>query len=230
MEKLEKNLEAIRYKISEAAVKSGRSPEKIQLLAVTKTVAPDVIQKAVDCGVVLLGENRVQEASKKVDFVKGDIQWHMIGHLQKNKVKLAVKIFSMIQSLDSLELAEEIEKRAKEIQKVMDVLIQINIGREESKFGIDVDDAVEFTKKVAHFSHIRVKGLMAIAPFKENPEHVRPYFKKMYEVFMKIKMLDLKNVDMSLLSMGMTHDFQVAIEEGANMVRIGTGIFGARNQ
>lgn len=230
METLEQNITVVKSKIYEAALKSGRSPDEIHLVAVTKTVASEIIQKAVNLGVTLLGENRVQEASKKVYMVEGNVQWHLIGHLQKNKVKSAVKLFSMIQSLDSVELAEEIEKRAGEIQKVMDVLIQINIGREESKFGIDVDDAVEFTDRISQLPHIKVRGLMAIAPFKENAEEVRPYFKKMYDVFTKIKNLNLKNVDMSFLSMGMTHDFEVAIEEGANMVRIGTGIFGERKQ
>lgn len=228
METLEKNIEVLKSKICEAAIKSGRSPDEIHIVAVTKTVLPEIIQKAVNCGVTLLGENRVQEAAKKVNLVKGNVQWHLIGHLQKNKVKPAVKLFSMIQSLDSVELAEEIDKRAREMQKIMEVLIQINIGREESKFGIDVEDAVEFANRIARFSHIKVRGLMAIAPFKENAEEVRPYFRKMHDVFMKIKMLSLKNVDMSILSMGMTNDFQIAIEEGANMIRIGTGIFGER--
>ncbi|HHW02954.1 MAG TPA: YggS family pyridoxal phosphate-dependent enzyme [Thermoanaerobacterales bacterium] len=228
METLEKNLAVVKTKIVEAAARSGRSPEEIHLVAVTKTVPPETIQKAVDLGITLLGENRVQEAGKKVDTVKGNIEWHLIGHLQKNKVKAAVRLFSMIQSLDSLSLAEEIEKRAAEIFKVMDVLVQINIGREETKSGIDAGDAVDFIKKVSQLPHLRIKGLMAIPPFKEDPEEVRPYFRKMNEIFQDIKTMQLKNVEMIFLSMGMTNDFSVAIEEGSNMVRIGTGIFGKR--
>ncbi|MDK2877644.1 MAG: dependent protein [Thermoanaerobacteraceae bacterium] len=228
METLEQNIAIVKSKIGEAAAKSGRSPEEIHLVAVTKTVPPETVQKAVNLGITLLGENRVQEAGKKVDIVRGNVQWHLIGHLQKNKVKPAIKLFSMIQSLDSLGLAEEIEKRAGEIRRVMDVLIQINIGREETKAGIDADDAVEFIKKVSQLPHIKIKGLMAIPPFKEDPEEVRYYFRKMNDIFQNIKMMQIENVEMNFLSMGMTHDFGIAIEEGSNMVRIGTGIFGKR--
>jgi len=228
METLEQNIITLKSKIGEAAAKFGRSPDEIYMVAVTKTVEPETVQKAVNLGITLLGENRVQEAAKKIDAVEGDIRWHLIGHLQKNKVKSAVELFSMIQSLDSLDLAEEIEKRAGRIRKVMDVLIQINIGREETKSGIDADDAVEFTKRISQLPHIKIRGLMAIAPLKEDLEEVRPYFKKMRDIFENIKMMRIENVDMNFLSMGMTHDFGVAIEEGANMVRIGAGIFGKR--
>lgn len=228
MDELKTNIYDIKSKIAEAASKSGRSPEMVYLVAVTKTVPPERIQEAVNLGLNLLGENRVQEARAKIDSISGDVNWHLIGHLQKNKVKYAIKLFSMIQSLDSIDLAQEIDKRAGQNLKVMDVLIQINIGKEETKSGINVEDALEFTKRVAEFKNLRIKGLMAIAPFKENPEDVRPYFQKMKEIFENIKLQNLENVDMQFLSMGMTHDFTVAIEEGSNMVRIGTGIFGSR--
>lgn len=152
----------------------------------------------------------------------------MIGHLQKNKAKHAVKIFSMIQSLDSLELAEEINRRADKIDKTIDVLVQINIGLEEQKYGINPAQAVEFVEKAALFSNIRIKGLMAIAPFKEDPEEVRPYFRQMHDIFENLRKLDIENVEMRYLSMGMSNDFEIAIEEGSNMIRVGTSIFGAR--
>ncbi|MFO7151629.1 MAG: YggS family pyridoxal phosphate-dependent enzyme [Bacillota bacterium] len=228
MESIEKNIEDLRLRVKEAAEKSGRREEDIKIVAVTKTVPPEKIQIAVDKGLRILGENRVQEAQGKIEAVKGDVTWHMIGHLQKNKVKYAVKIFSMIQSVDSYELAAEIDKRAAMLGKVMDVLVQVNIGKEETKFGAEYEETPELIKKISELEHIRVRGLMAIPPFKENPEDVRPFFKKMRELFMELKNLNLQNVEMEILSMGMTHDFHVAIEEGANMIRIGSGIFGPR--
>lgn len=225
---LQENLMNIKKKISESAEKAGVDPNDINIIAVSKTKSPELIQKAVDCGVTLLGENKVQEAESKIDKVKGDVKWHMIGHLQRNKAKLAVELFSMIQSVDSLRLAKEINKRAEEINKVMDVLIQINIGNEPSKYGFDYDETVEAVEQISKLPFVKIKGLMTIAPFEENPEDVRIYFKKMNEMFKKIKQMEIENVDMDFLSMGMTHDYCVAIEEGSNMVRIGTGIFGER--
>ncbi|MCF6095864.1 YggS family pyridoxal phosphate-dependent enzyme [Thermovorax subterraneus] len=228
MEFIRKNIETLRLRVKEAAEKSGRREEDIKIVAVTKTVMPETIQVAVDCGLTILGENRVQEAQRKIELVKGDVSWHMIGHLQKNKVKYAVRLFSMIQSVDSYELAVEIDKRAGKFGKVMDVLVQVNIGKEETKFGAEYEETPELIKKISELENIRVKGLMAIAPFKEDPEDVRPFFRKMRELFLELKNLRLKNVEMEILSMGMTHDFHVAIEEGANMIRIGSGIFGPR--
>ncbi|TYP54907.1 YggS family pyridoxal phosphate-dependent enzyme [Thermosediminibacter litoriperuensis] len=228
METIQQNIEKLKLKIKHAAVKSGRSPEDIHIVAVTKTIPPETIQVAVNCGISILGENRVQEAQQKIGLVKGDISWHMIGHLQKNKVKYAVKLFSMIQSVDSYELAAEIDKRAGMLGKVMDVMIQVNIGREKTKFGAEYEETPELIKKISTLAHVKVRGLMAIAPFKEDPEDVRPFFRKMSELFTDIKSQELENVDMSFLSMGMTHDFHIAIEEGSNMIRIGTGIFGPR--
>ncbi|SHM07708.1 hypothetical protein SAMN05660826_00159 [Caldanaerovirga acetigignens] len=228
MEFIKKNIETLRLRVKEAAEKSGRREEDIKIVAVTKTVMPETIQVAVDYGLTILGENRVQEAQRKIGLVKGDVSWHMIGHLQKNKAKYAVRLFSMIQSVDSYELAVEIDKRAGKLGKVMDVLVQVNIGKEETKFGAEYEETPELIKKISELENIRVKGLMAIAPFKEDPEDVRPFFKKMRELFLKLKDLRLKNVEMEFLSMGMTHDFHVAIEEGANMIRIGSGIFGPR--
>lgn len=225
---IEENIKKIRYKIEEAAVKSNRDPEDIILIAVTKTVPPEKIDKAIECGVKIIGENRVQEAREKKDKVKNQALWHMIGHLQKNKVKYAVDLFAMIQSVDDLELAQEIDKRAKAKNKIIDVLIQVNIGDEKTKSGVTYEKAEQLIENISTLNNVEVKGLMAIPPFFENTEKVRPYFKKMYELFLRLKEKNIPKVEMKYLSMGMTHDFDVAIEEGANMVRIGTGIFGER--
>lgn len=228
MVRLKQNILDIKRRANAAAKRSGRNPDNIHIVAVTKNISSEKIQKAVDEGLVILGENRVQEALTKFEVVKSDVQWHLIGHLQKNKVKRAISMFSMIQSVDSMSLAEEINKRAKQIEQTIDILVQINIGREKTKYGIDPDEAVNFLEGLAMLSNLNVKGLMAIAPFKQNPEEVRPYFRHLREIFEIIKQKSIKNVHMDYLSMGMSGDFEVAIEEGANMIRIGTGIFGAR--
>ncbi|AEE91630.1 conserved protein of unknown function [Tepidanaerobacter acetatoxydans Re1] len=230
MSLLEENIANIKSRIKFAAERAGRNPENIDIVAVTKTIPPEIIQKAVDSGLVLLGENRVQEARDKKELVNGNVQWHLIGHLQRNKVKMALGLFSMIQSIDSLPLAEEIQKRAEQIQQTVDVLVQVNIGREKTKYGVDPDNTKSFIEKIALFPNLRVRGLMAIAPFKQNPEDVRPYFRQLREIFKNIKQTHIDNVNMEYLSMGMSNDFEVAVEEGANMVRIGTGIFGVREK
>lgn len=230
MSLLEENIANVKSKIKFAAERAGRDPENIDIVAVTKTIPPEIIQKAVDSGLALLGENRVQEARDKKELVNGNVQWHLIGHLQRNKVKMALSLFSMIQSVDSLPLAEEIQKRAEQIQQAVDVLVQVNIGREKTKYGIDPDNTKSFVEKIALFPNLRVRGLMTIAPFKQNPEEVRPYFRQLREIFENIKQAPINNVNMEYLSMGMSNDFEVAVEEGANMVRIGTGIFGAREK
>ncbi len=229
MSVIKENIKNIESRIKTAAEKSGRNFEDISLVAVTKTISPEIIQEAVDAGITLLGENKVQEARDKIDKIKGDVEWHLIGRLQRNKVKIALELFSLIQSLDSFALAEEIQKRARQMQKNVDVLVQINIGLEKTKYGINPADAESFIESVASLENLNVKGLMAIAPFKENPEDVRPYFREMRSIFERIKQKSIKNVEMKYLSMGMSNDFEVAIEEGSNMVRIGTAIFGARD-
>ncbi|WP_213995912.1 YggS family pyridoxal phosphate-dependent enzyme [Tepidanaerobacter syntrophicus] len=229
MSVIKENIKNIESRIKTAAEKSGRNFKDISLVAVTKTISPEIIQEAVDAGITLLGENKVQEARDKIDKIKGDVEWHLIGHLQRNKVKIALELFSLIQSLDSFALAEEIQKRARQMQKNVDVLVQINIGLEKTKYGINPADAESFIESVASLENLNVKGLMAIAPFKENPEDVRPYFREMRSIFERIKQKSIKNVEMKYLSMGMSNDFEVAIEEGSNMVRIGTAIFGARD-
>lgn len=228
MTSLKENITNLKQKIAEAAAKSGRKLEDVTLIGVTKTISVEVINQAVELGVTQLGENKVQEAQSKVALVSSDVKWHLIGHLQRNKAKTAVKIFSMIQSVDSLELGLEIDKRAAQIDKIIDILVQINIGNEPQKSGVEAEKAPELIRDLAKLHNLRIKGLMAIAPLVQDPEQARPYFKKMKQIFDEIARQDIDNVEMKYLSMGMTHDFAVAIEEGANMVRIGTGIFGPR--
>ncbi|HHX22978.1 MAG: YggS family pyridoxal phosphate-dependent enzyme [Tepidanaerobacteraceae bacterium] len=230
MDSLECNIANIKTRVKAAAERSGRDFNDINIIAVTKNFPVSIIQKAVDQGIVILGENRVQEAAAKVENVKGDVQWHLIGHLQKNKVKRAVEMFSMIQSVDSISLANEINKRADKLKRVVEILVQINIGRETTKYGIEPEQAISFIKDVSLLSNLKVRGLMTIAPYKENPEEVRVYFRHMREIYENIKNKSFENIDMTYLSMGMSNDFEVAIEEGANMIRIGTGIFGARTK
>lgn len=225
---IEQNIISVREKVRNAAKKVNRNPENIHLVAVTKNVSSEIIQKAVDAGISILGENRVQEASSKINRVNGKVDWHMIGHLQTNKSKVAVELFSMIHSVDSVKLAKEIDKRASRIGKTMNILVQVNIGREETKFGVKPECVADFIRKIAPLSNIKIKGLMAMAPYSENPEDARKYFRRMKKLFDDIKNSKIENISMEYLSMGMTGDFEVAIEEGSNMVRIGTGIFGER--
>ena len=194
MEYLKQNIQQIKSKIKAAAERSGRNWEDIHLVAVTKNFSAEVVQAAVDCGIVLLGENRVQEAKSKIELVKGDVKWHLIGHLQRNKVKTAIGMFSMIQSLDSFRLAEEIQKRAEQAERVVDVLVQVNIGREITKYGIDPDNTESFIEKVSSFPNIKIRGLMTIAPFMENPEDVRSYFRHLYNIFESLKQKSIRNV------------------------------------
>ena len=195
-------------------------PSYVKLVAVTKTRTVEEIKKAIDAGVNCIGENKVQEAQEKFPSLP-KVEKHMIGHLQRNKVKTAVELFDMIQSVDSLKIAKEISKRCEAINKVMPILIEVNIGNEESKYGIKPEDIKEFIKEISQFKNIDIQGLMCIAPLIE-AEKTRPYFKKMKELFDSLG-------NLKWLSMGMTNDYKIAIEEGSNMVRIGTAIFGERN-
>jgi pyridoxal phosphate enzyme (YggS family) len=226
---IRENIDDIVKKIEAACKKVGRNPNDITLIAVSKTVESPKVREAVAAGVDNLGENRVQELVKKYEDLKDiDIKWHMIGHLQKNKVKYIIDKTVLIHSVESLSLAEEIDKRAKKAGIVANVLIELNIGEEESKFGIKEENVYDFVKSMEEFENIKVSGLMTVAPFCENPEDVRWVFKKMKDIYDKISAMNLKNAEMKYLSMGMTNDFVTAIEEGSNMVRIGTGIFGKR--
>jgi hypothetical protein len=220
------SLQDVQERIEKAAQRIGRKPEEITLVAVTKTVEASRILEAISAGVQHIGENRVQEAQEKSKAVGNRVTWHLIGHLQTNKVKQALELFQMIQSVDSVKLAREISKRAEAKNNIIDVLIEINLAGEEAKTGLRVEGIKENVQEIAMLPGMAVKGLMAIPPLSENPEQARPYFRRLRELSETLK--NLPRVDMKFLSMGMTKDFEVAIEEGSNMVRIGTAIFGPR--
>jgi pyridoxal phosphate enzyme (YggS family) len=221
------NLEKVRQRIATAAQRSGRRYEDIDLVAVTKTVPVEAIQEAISCGIDIIGENRIQEAAAKHPLVKGPVRWHLVGHLQRNKVKTALEIFQLIHSVDSYRLAEEISRRSSSLGRSADILIQVNTSGEDSKYGLSPEEAIPFLESLTPLPGLRVLGFMTIGAFLPDPEKVRPCFRKLRELFEKAREMDLPNVTMRHLSMGMTSDFPVAIEEGANMVRIGTAIFRA---
>ncbi|HHW30494.1 MAG TPA: YggS family pyridoxal phosphate-dependent enzyme [Clostridiaceae bacterium] len=222
------NIIKLKERVANAALRSGRTINDIKIVAVTKTVEPERINIAVEQGLVDLGENRVQELCNKYGQVNGKCNWHLIGHLQTNKVKYIVDKVCLIHSLDRMELAEELQKRASQHGKILDVLVQVNIAKEETKFGINQEDAVEFIKEISKFENLKVKGLMTIAPLVEDPEEVRYVFRELRKLLIDIQMENINNIDMKYLSMGMSNDFEVAIEEGANIIRVGTAIFGHR--
>jgi len=224
-----RNLEIVQSKIRTACERSGRSFSDVTLVAVSKTQSPESISALANLGVKYFGENRVQELLEKKPQVKGEITWHMIGHLQTNKVKSIMNEVSLIHSVDSLRLAKEIDKQAKAHEKIMEILVEINIAGEESKHGLEPGELSKFLTEIDSFQNIMVKGLMCLAPYVENPEENRLYFRKMRQMFVDNLGLSANNINMQYLSMGMTNDYEVAIEEGANIVRVGTGIFGARN-
>ncbi|WP_084295079.1 YggS family pyridoxal phosphate-dependent enzyme [Caldanaerobius polysaccharolyticus] len=223
------NIEAIKSNIQRACKKAGRDPSEVTIMAVTKTIPVERIKEAIACGIKVIGENRVQELVKKYPLIGGDVKWHMIGHLQVNKVKYIVDKVELIHSLDSVKLAQEIDKRAKAIGKRQNVLIEINIGGEDTKYGIKPEELGDFIKQIEGFENLCVQGLMTVAPIVTAPEDVRPYFKKMKQLYDELKDMKSRIIDARYLSMGMTSDYVVAVEEGANIVRIGTGIFGPRN-
>ncbi len=226
---IKENIDGVLERVAAAARRSGRSPEDVKVIAVSKTVDAQRAREAVEGGLINLGENRVQELVSKYEQLSDiDVKWHLIGHLQRNKVKYIIDKVVLIHSLESLDLAKEINKRALQHNMTANVLIELNIGQEESKFGLDEDSVYDFVKSMEQFANIKVLGLMTVAPFSENPENVRCVFRKMKEIFDKISEMKLTNTEMKYLSMGMTNDFEIAIEEGANMVRIGTAIFGKR--
>lgn len=222
------NVAAVRERMAAAAARSGRRPEEIQLIAVTKTVSPEIVQEALAAGVTDLGENRVQEAAAKVAALPPGVTWHLIGHLQTNKVKQALPLFHLIHSLDSLRLAEALEKRAAAEGRVVDCLVEVNVAGEAQKYGVRPLDLPDYLKAVSALEHIRVKGLMTVAPYTADPEEVRPVFRELARLARTAAGLRLPRVSLTELSMGMSGDFEVAIEEGATMVRIGTAIFGPR--
>ena len=210
---LETQLKEVEAKIQAACDRAGRKREEVTLIAVSKTKPIEMLQEAYDLGVRVFGENKVQEITAKYDALPDDIHWHMIGHLQTNKVKLA----------------ETIEKEAAKHNLTANILIEVNVAQEESKFGLKTEEVLPFIEKIANFEHIKVCGLMTIAPFVDNPEENRQIFANLHKLSVDINEKNIDNVYVNILSMGMTNDYEVAIEEGATMVRVGTGIFGARN-
>lgn len=202
-------------------------PSNVKLVAATKQRSIEEIRQAIDSGIKIIGENYVQEALSKYKEIE-NVQWHLIGHLQRNKVKDAVKIFDCIQSVDSLRLAEEINKQCEKINKTMPILIEVNIGGEESKYGINPDKTADLVAQIAELPNVHVEGLMTMEPYFDDPDNARPYFRQMKQLFENIKSMKIPNVNLNTLSMGMSNSYKVAIEEGSNMVRIGTKLFGPR--
>ena len=203
-------------------------PSNIVLVAATKTRTIEEIKQAIEAGITDIGENYIQEAEEKYSKLRGNVRFHFIGHLQTNKVKKAVELFDMIQTVDSLNVAKEIDKRCKDIHKIMPILVEVNSGKEENKDGCIPENVGSLIKEISQLKNIKIKGLMTMAPFFDNPEKDRPFFRLTKRLFDKIKGLNIPNVDMEILSMGMTDTYKIAIEEGSNMIRIGTKIFGPR--
>lgn len=226
---INKNISKVRENIVKACEKAGRNPEEVTLIAVSKTKPVSAIEEALLSGTLDYGENKVQELCDKYDVLPKNIRWHMIGHLQRNKVKYLVGKTYLVHSVDSLRLAEQIEKEFAKHNQVCDILVEVNIAQEESKFGINAKETEELIRKIAKFEHVRIKGLMTIAPYTEDPESNREYFREIKKLSVDIRDKNIDNVSMDVLSMGMTGDYMVAVEEGATMVRVGTGIFGERN-
>lgn len=225
---IKEQLYSVEQNIQTACDKVGRSRNEITLIAVSKTKPLNMLQEVYDLNVRHFGENKVQELCDKYEQLPKDISWHMIGHLQTNKVKYLIGKTSLIHSVDSLKLALEIEKQAAKSDVIMDILVEVNIANEETKFGISKTETLSLIREIAKLPHVRIKGLMTIAPYVENPEENRCFFRQIKELAVDINNQNIDNVDMNILSMGMTGDYMVAIEEGATIIRVGTGIFGER--
>lgn len=222
------NIEKIRQRIAAACAHCGREPHSVALMAVTKTVPAERILQAVDAGITLLGENYVQEAREKQELLGGRACMHLIGHLQTNKAKYAVRLFDCVHSVDRLELAQELNKRAKAVNRTLDILIEVNVSGEETKNGVSPAQVRELIGRIAGLENLSVRGLMTMAPYSDDPETSRPYFQALRQLRDEIAREEIPHVQMAELSMGMTDDFEVAIEEGSTIVRIGRAIFGAR--
>ena len=225
---IKENLAHVEDNIKKACERAGRDRNSVTLIAVSKTKPVSDIREAMDYGITVFGENKVQEIRDKTAEIKEPLSWHMIGHLQANKVKYLPGVACMIHSVDNKKLADEIEKQAAKHDLVMDVLIEVNMAEEESKFGLKESEVIDFVKEISTLKHLNIRGLMTIAPYTEDPESNRVYFRGLRELKDKINALNIPNVHMDQLSMGMTGDYEVAIEEGATFIRVGTGIFGER--
>lgn len=219
----------VRRRVEAACARAGRDPSEVTLIAVSKTKPISMIEELLPEGVLDFGENKPQELKEKHDALPENLRFHMIGHLQRNKVKYVITRACMIHSIDSVRLAQAVQEEAQKHGVVMPVLVEVNVAQEESKFGVSMDEAPGLIREIAAYPNLRVQGLMTIAPFVENPEENRVHFRNLYKLFIDIKARNIDNVCMCMLSMGMTNDYEVAIEEGATMVRVGTGIFGERD-
>ena len=225
---IHENLLQVQDRVAAAAERAGRDPGAVRIVAVSKTKPASLILEAIDAGVTEIGENQLQEARAKYDQINRPVKWHFVGHLQTNKVKGALQIFDLIHSVDSLRLLNEINRRSVQLNCQTDVLIQVNTSGESSKYGIQPERALNFIESALDYSHVQIKGLMTIGPFTPDVDAVRPSFGLLRRLQEKIKAQQFTGVEMEYLSMGMTHDFEVAVEEGANIIRIGTAIFGKR--
>lgn len=227
---MKKNIERITARIAQAARQCGRNPDTIRLVAVSKTKPVEMVRAAIDAGAKIIGENYVQEAREKYHALGAHpVSWHFIGHLQSNKAKYVVRMFDLIHSVDSVKLARELDKQARNIDKIQNILIQVNIAQEAAKSGASAGDTRQLIEAIAPLSHVRIKGLMTLPPFFNDPLQARPYFKALRQLRDDIRGHDIPNVSLDELSMGMTGDFEVAIAEGATLVRIGTALFGRRD-
>lgn len=226
---IKENLKQVEDNIANACKKVGRNPKEVTLIAVSKTKPVEAIHEAMEYGIKEFGENKVQELTNKIEAISEKLNWHLIGHLQRNKVKYIVEDVCLIHSVDSLRLAQQIDEEAKKKNVQVNILIEVNIAQEKSKFGVAKDEVRSLLQEIRNLKNVKVKGLMTIAPYVENAEDNRGYFSEMYKLFVDMRSENADNISMEILSMGMTGDYQVAIEEGATMVRVGTGIFGERN-
>jgi pyridoxal phosphate enzyme (YggS family) len=223
------NIAGIRRRLNGAAARAGRDPDSVRLMAVSKTVEPDRVRQAIDAGITLLGENYVQEAREKIPAIGHDVEWHMIGHLQTNKAKYVVTLFDWIHSVDRLELAQELDKRAGQNGRTLNILIEVNLSGEASKSGAEPSQVLELVRQISTLPNLNVRGLMTMPPYSDQPETSRPYFQSLRGLRDEIRAAAIPNISMDELSMGMTDDFEVAVEEGATIIRVGRAIFGVRS-
>lgn len=222
------NLKKVLERMEAAARKVGRDPEEIRLVAVSKTVPPEAVWEGIQAGIKILGENYVQEAKKKIEALGQDVAWHFIGHLQTNKAKIAVRLFDLIHSVDSLHLAEELNKAARGEGKVLPILLEVKLSEEKSKFGVEEDNVLQLAEGISRMENLILRGLMTMPPLFPDPEDARPYFIRLRKLSEKLAGQIFPRVSLTELSMGMSSDFEIAIEEGATLVRVGTAIFGPR--
>lgn len=223
------NLSIVENKIAAACKRAGRERDEVKLIAVSKTQPVEAIREAIEYGINSFGENRVQELREKTEIIKDNLDWHLIGHLQTNKVKYVVGKVSLIHSLENIRLAEAIDKEAKKHNVIVDVLVEVNIAKEDTKFGVNPEEVESFIREVLIFKNINIRGLMTVAPYTDISEENRKYFKQLKKIMVDLNSKNIHNVNMNVLSMGMTGDYEIAIEEGATLVRVGTGIFGSRD-